>query len=120
MFKNNYPYQDVENNLNQVQILEIEPIFDDENDLDEEEGKTLNPKRSSSSRTSRLSKRSKSKRSATSKTSKHKSSVSKGKSKVLKELKVEIILKKGTNTKTVLAQDYKNKQEYLLDAFYVL
>ena len=153
LYKNNYPYQDVEDNLNQAAdiVLEIEPIFDDENDLDDEEGKTLHSKRSSSSRTSRLSKRSKSKRSAASKTSKHKSSVSKGKSKASERAKSRNYSKKGSNTKTVfaklldydpypvymniqhmdhlfkievflsiVAQDYKKKQEYLLDAFYVL
>ena len=120
MVKNNYPYQDVEDNLNQAQILEIKPIFDDENDLDDEEGKTLHSKRSSSSRTSRLSKRSKSKRSATSKTCKHKSSASKGKSKTSERAKSRNQYKKGLNTKTDLAQDYKNKKEYYLDAIYVL
>ena len=106
MVKNNYPYQDVEDNLNQAAdiVLEIEPIFDDENDLDDEEGKTLNSKRSSSSRTSRLSKRSKSKRSAASKTSKHKSSVSKGKSKASERAKSRNYSKKGSNTKTVFAK----------------
>lgn len=152
LYKNNYPYQDIEDNLNQAAdiVLEIEPLFDDEDDL-EDDGKTLHSKRSSSSRTSRLSKRSKSKRSATSKQSKHKSTASKAKSKASERAKSRNYSKKGSNTKTVFAklldydpypvylniqhmehlfkievflsmvtQDYKKKQEYLLDAFYVL
>ena len=156
LYKNNYPFSDIEDNLNQAAdiILEIEPIFDDEDDLDEDEGKTLHSKRSASSRTSRLSKRSKSKLSSKSKQSKHKSTVSKksSRSKASERSKTSRkYSKKSSNTKTIFAKmldydpyplfmniqhleylfkievflsmvtnDITKKQNYLLDAFYVI
>ncbi len=62
LYKNNYPFEDIEDNLTQAAdiLLEIEPIYEEEDDFDDD-GQTLHSKRSGSSRRSKISKRSKSK-----------------------------------------------------------
>ena len=151
LYKNNYPFSDVEENLNTAAdiLLEIEAIFEDDEDLDEE-GKTLHSKRSTSSRRSRLSKRSKSRKSGVS-GSKRRSSVAGGKSKASERSKSRNYSTHTSKTKTIFAKmldydpyplymninhfehlfkiqvflsivsnDYIKKQEYLLDAFFIL
>ena len=151
LYKNNYPFADVEENLNNAAdiLLEIEAIFEDDEDL-EEEGKTLHSKRSTSSRKSRLSKRSRSKKSGVS-GSKRRSSVTGGKSKASERTKSRNYSTHTSKTKTIFAKmldydpyplymninhfehlfkiqvflsivsnDYIKKQEYLLDAFFIL
>ena len=151
LYKNNYPYSDVEENLNQAAdiLLEIEPVFEEE-EVIADDGRSLTSRKSSSSRSSRLSKKSKSRRSQ-SRTSKNKSIASKVKSKASERTKTRGISRHSSRTKTVFAKildydpyplymniqhlehlfkiqvflsivapNYEKKQNYLLDAFYVL
>ena len=151
LYKNNYPYNDIEENLNQAAdiLLEIEPVFEEEEAI-ADDGRSLTSKKSSSSRSSRLSKKSKSRRSQ-SRTSKNKSVTSKVKSKASERTKTRGISRQSSRTKTVFAKildydpyplymniqhlehlfkiqvflsivapTYEKKQNYLLDAFYVL
>ena len=151
LYKNNYPYSDIEENLNQAAdiLLEIEPVFEEEETI-ADDGRSLTSKKSSSSRSSRLSKKSKSRRSQ-SRTSKNKSIASKVKSKASERTKTRGISRHSSRTKTVFAKildydpyplymniqhlehlfkiqiflsfvapNYEKKQNYLLDAFYVL
>ena len=149
LYKNNYPYSDVEENLNQAAdiLLEIDAVFDEE-EIDNEDGRTS--KKSSSSRSSRLSKKSKSKRSQ-SRTSKGKSVTSRAKSKASERTKSRGMSRNTAKTKTIfakildydpyplymnlqhleqlfkiqvflaiVAKTFEKKQNYLLDAFYVV
>ena len=151
LYKNNYPYTDIEDNLNQAAdiILEIEPIFEEDEAL-VDDGRSLTSRRSSSSRSSRLSKKSKSRRSM-SKTSKNKSTTSRAKSKVSERTKRTGITRQTQRTKTVFAKildydpyplymniqhlehlfkiqiflaivapNFEKKMNYLLDGFYIL
>ena len=151
LYKNNYPYNDIEENLNQAAdiLLEIEPVFEEDEPI-ADDGRSLTSRKSSSSRSSRLSKKSKSRRSQ-SRVSKNKSSVSKAKSKASERTKSRGISRHSSRTKTVFAKildydpyplymnlqhlehlfkiqvflsivapTYEKKQNYLLDAFYVL
>ena len=151
LYKNNYPHNDIEENLNQAAdiILEIEPIFDEEEAL-ADDGRSMTSRRSSSSRSSRLSKKSKSRRSI-SKTSKNKSTTSKGRSKASERTRSKGVTRQTTRTKTVFAKildydpyplyiniqhleylfkiqvflgivapNFEKKMNYLLDAFYIL
>ena len=151
LYKNNYPYTDIEDNLNQAAdiLLEIEPIFEEDDALIDD-GRSLTSRRSSSSRSSRLSKKSKSRRS-TSKVSKNKSTTSRGRSKVSERTKRTGITRQTQRTKTVFAKildydpyplymniqhlehlfkiqiflaivapNFEKKMNYLLDGFYIL
>lgn len=104
LYKNNYPYSDIEENLNQAAdiILEIEPIFDEEEAL-ADDGRSMTSRKSSSSRSSRLSKKSKSRRSI-SKTSKNKSTTSRQKSKASERTRRTGVTRQTTRTKTVFAK----------------
>ena len=144
LYKNNYPSVEVEANLLQASdlLLEIEPIFDeDENNL-EDDGVTAITKRSGASRLSRLSKNSKIK------SDKSKSKLTKNKSKVnstktrtynAQSVKTNSIFSKMLlidpypvycnishlqvlfNIHVQLSQIVKEKEEeYLLDAFYFI
>jgi hypothetical protein len=148
LYKNNYPTEDIEDNLLQAAdiLLEIEPMFEDDEDLDEE-NMSLHSKRSTSSRRSRISKRSKS-RSKVSE-SKKRASVTNNSNK--KSVKTRSYSNQDAKTKTVFgkfleydpyplflnishleqlfkihvflsisSRDYRKKQEYLLDAFYFI
>ena len=151
LYKNNYPYTDIEENLNQAAdiLLEIEPVFEEDEAI-ADDGRSLTSRKSSSSRSSRLSKKSKSIRSR-SRTSKNKSVASKVKSKASERTKTRGISRHSSKTKTVFAKildydpyplymnlqhlehlfkiqvflsivapTYEKKQNYLLDSFYVL
>ena len=151
LYKNNYPYSDIEENLNQAAdiILEIEPIFDEEEAL-ADDGRSMTSRKSSSSRSSRLSKKSKSRRSI-SKTSKNKSTTSRQKSKASERTRRTGVTRQTTRTKTVFAKildydpyplymniqhlehlfkiqiflaivapNFEKKMNYLLDGFYIL
>ncbi|MGL4948143.1 MAG: hypothetical protein ACRC42_02035, partial [Mycoplasma sp.] len=104
LYKNNYPFNDIEENLNQAAdiLLEIESIFDDEDDL-EDDGQTLHSKRSTSSRRSRLSKRSRSKKSGVS-GSRRRSSITGGKSKASERSKSRNYSSHTSKTKTIFAK----------------
>lgn len=106
LYKNNYAFDDIEDNLTQAAdiLLEIEPIYEEEDEIDDD-GQTLHSKRSTSSRRSKLSKRSRSQRSE----SKRKSE--KNQSKTVKSNKDSRKLSKSRNyssknekTKTVFAK----------------
>ena len=151
LYKNNYPHTDIEENLNQAAdiILEIEPIFEEEEAL-ADDGRSLTSKKSSSSRSSRLSKKSKSRRSL-SKTSKRQSTTSRGKSKASERTRRTGVTRQTQKTKTVFAKmldydpyplymniqhmehlfkiqvflgivapNFEKRMNYLLDAFYIL
>ncbi len=98
LYKNNYSFDDIEDNLTQAAdiLLEIEPIFDEEDEIDDD-GQTLHSKKSGSSRRSKLSKRSKSQRSE----SKRKSE--KNQSKTVKSNK--------DSRKVSKSRNYSNKME---------
>ena len=55
LYKNNYPHNDIEENLNQAAdiLLEIEPIFDEEEGL-ADEGRSVTSRKSSSSRSKNI------------------------------------------------------------------
>jgi hypothetical protein len=150
LYKNNYPINEVEDYYLQAAdiFLEIEPLFEDDEALDDESN-TLHSKLSSSSRRSRLSKRSKSKRTD------NKRSVQNTKAKNTKAsnrtLKSRVYSTQTAKTKTVFGSsididyypiyltvshfeklfkihvslaiatnDGKKRQDYLLDAFFFL
>ena len=144
LYKNNYPYSDIEENLNQAAdiILEIEPIFDEEEAL-ADDGRSMTSRKSSSSRSSRLSKKSKSRRSI-SKTSKNKSTTSRQKSKASERTRRTGVTRQTTRILdydpyplymniqhlehlfkiqiflAIVAPNFEKKMNYLLDGFYIL
>ena len=101
LYKNNYPSVDIENHLLQAAdyLLEIEPLFDNDEDL-EEDGVTVITKRSGASRLSRMSKNSKIK-SDNSKNTKNKSKIS---SKVNNKSNKRNYSIKSNRTKTVFSK----------------
>jgi hypothetical protein len=150
LYKNNYPVEEVEEYYLQAAdiFLEIEPVFEDDEALDDESN-TLHSKRSTSSRRSRLSKRSKSKKTV------NRQSIQNTKAKNTKAsnrtLKSRVYSVQTAKTKTVFGSnvdvdyypiyltvshfeqlfkihvslaittnDSKKKQDYLLDAFFFL
>ena len=152
LYKNNYPFADIEDHLNNAAdiILEIDSLFEDEEDL-EDEGATLHSKRSTSSRKSRLSKRTRSKRSNATQSKRKTVTNAAGRSKASERSRTRNYSSRTSKTKTIFAKmldydpyplymninhmeqlfkievflsivsvDYTKRQEYLLDAFYVL
>ncbi|MCQ2815670.1 MAG: hypothetical protein MJ252_00240 [archaeon] len=148
LYKNNFPYSEVEENLNSAAdvLLEIDAVFEGGDDVSDD----LHSRKSSSSRRSRLSKKSKSKKSGMS-SSKKLSKAGMSKSKMSDRSKSRNYSSHTSKTKTVFAKmlDYdpyplylnmnhyeelfkiqvflgivspnlKKKKEYLLDSFYIL
>lgn len=106
LYKNNYPLEDIEDNLNMAAdiLLEIEPIYEEDDEI-EDDGTTLHSKRSSSSRRSKLSKRSRSQRSQSKRQSdKNPSRTAKTNKDSRKQTKSRNYSSKQEKTKTVFAR----------------
>lgn len=106
LYKNNYSFDDIEDNLTQAAdiLLEIEPIYEEEDELDDD-GQTLHSKRSTSSRRSKLSKRSRSQRSESKrKSEKNQNKTVKSNKDSRKVSKSRNYSSKNEKTKTVFAK----------------
>jgi hypothetical protein len=149
LYKNDYPIQEVEEYFLQAAdvILEIEPIFEDDEDL-EDETNTLHSKRSTSSRRSRLSKRSKSRRTDNKKSVNTKAKNTRVSNRSMRSKMYSVQMSKtktvfGSNADVdyyplylnvshfeqlfkihvslaIATNDPKKRQDYLLDAFFFL
>jgi len=107
LYKNNYSFDDIEDNLTQAAdiLLEIEPIYEEEDEMDLDDEKTLHSKRSTSSRRSKLSKKSRSQRSESKrKSEKNQSRTVKSNKESRKVSKSRNYSSKQEKTKTVFAK----------------